>query len=77
MTTVATDLTESWAEITTAASFVAQNVSLIDIEIARKSSLPSASERGIILKTKHGLDDSTGSGNLYARRLGGTIVVMT
>ena len=77
MATTETVLTEAWEEITTASTFTAQNIGGINIEVVRKATLPASSERGIILKPLHAIDDATGTGNLYARRLGGQILLMT
>lgn len=77
MATTETDLTEAWQEITTASAFTVQNVGNIDVEMVRKATLPAASERGLIIKPKHAIDDQTGTGNVYARRLGGTVLLMT
>ena len=72
-----TDLTEAWQEITTASTFTVQNISLINVEMLRKATLPAASERGLIIKPYHAIDEQTGTGNVYARRLGGTVLLMT
>ena len=77
MATTPTDLTEAWQEITTASTFTVQNIGLTDVEMVRKATLPAASEKGLVIEPRHAIDDQTGAGNVYARRLGGTVLLMT
>ena len=69
-------LTTSYALITSEAAYTAQNVSSGVAELLFAGSPPAGTDKGLLVQSYNGVDDSMGTGSLYGRTINATDTVV-
>jgi hypothetical protein len=69
-------LTTSYALISSDATFTAQNISSGVAELLYSDTTPSVGDKGLLVPSYRGVDDTMGTGNLYGRAIDPTDTVV-